>query len=428
MAEIWLAALDTTRRHDSGPFRFSCPTHAVIKVIAPDRVKDRQFVQMFLDEARVAATLHHPNIAQLYEVGFEEGTYFHAIEYVHGENVRSAIERSLIVRKPTPVGATVAIGRGIAAALHYAHERKGATGEPLEIVHRDVTPSNIMIGWDGVVRLVDFGVALAVGRAAQTRTGVVKGKLAYMSPEQCRGLKADRRTDVFALGVVMYEVSLQKRAFRGDSEYQTMERIVRGQLMPPSEVNRDYPPALEAIVLKAVATDVNKRYQSCAELGAALEQYVASHGVADSPAAMSAHMRAIFGEPPKPGEDVAPVQLDLRSLRSPSPPPSASAEVPNVNDDGTGDTREAPAVAAKAPRGHEAVVVPTGPMAVVVAPGPTSAMDAARPMQFPYGTQPMAPSSLTVTGSAVASGAAVASGVAARGATRAVTADRKSVV
>jgi serine/threonine-protein kinase len=422
MAEIWLAGLDTTRRHDSGPFRFSCPTHAVIKVIAPDRAKDRQFVQMFLDEARVAATLYHPNIAQLYEVGFEDKTYFHAIEYVHGENVRAAIERSIIVRKPTPVAATVAIGRSIAAALHYAHERKGATGEPLDIVHRDVTPSNIMIGWDGVVKLVDFGVALAAGRAAQTRTGVVKGKLAYMSPEQCRGVKVDRRTDVFALGVVLYEVSLQKRAFRGDSEYQTMERIVRGDIVPPSKVNPEYPPVLEKIVMRALSTDLTKRYATAAEMGAALQAFATSHGIPEGPAVMQGHMRALFGDAPGPGEPVAPVALVLESVRAPSPSIAAVA-----GDDGTGDTRESPAAlaaAAVAPRVNELVVVPTGPMPVVAGPSPTGAMDAQRPAQFPFGTQPMKPASMssaTVGGGVVVNGAAKASGVAARSGTRAVT-------
>jgi serine/threonine protein kinase len=417
MAEIWLAGLDTSRKHESGPFRFSCPTHAVIKVIAPERAKDRQFVQMFLDEARVAATLYHPHIAQLYEVGYEDQTYFHAMEFVHGENVRAVVERSIIVRQPTPLAATVAIGRAIAAALHYAHERKGATGEPLDIVHRDVTPSNIMIGWDGGVKLVDFGVALAAGRAAQTRTGVVKGKLAYMSPEQCRGVRVDRRTDVFALGVVLYEVSLQRRAFRGDSEYQTMERIVRGDLAPPSQVMPGYPPALEQIIQRAMSTDLTQRYATAAEMGAALEQFARAEGLPDGKGVMKEHMRAIYGEAPAPGVPVAPVTLALESLRAPSVESSGS----------TSDTHESPAAlaaAAMAPRVATNVMVPTGPMPVVAGPSPTGAMNAQRPMQFPFGTQPMKPTAVgseTLGGGALASRAAVASGVAARSGTRAVS-------
>ncbi|MBZ0230704.1 MAG: serine/threonine protein kinase, partial [Deltaproteobacteria bacterium] len=312
MAEIWLASVDASRKQDSGSFRFQTPSHAVIKVIAPERAKDRQFVQMFLDEARVAATLHHPNIAQLYEVGFEDGTYFHAIEYVDGQNVRAMIERSIIARRPTPIAATVAIGRSIAAALHYAHERRGATGAPLDIVHRDVTPSNIMIGWDGAVKLVDFGVALAAGRAAQTRTGVVKGKLAYMSPEQCRGVKVDRRTDVFALGVVLYEVSLQRRAFRGDSEYQTMERIVRGDLPPPRTVEPGYPPALERIVLRALATALDERYPTAA-----------------ATAAGASRLSAVSSSPPSAVTSIArslnTARMCAASTAVPSGPPCAAA-------------------------------------------------------------------------------------------------------
>jgi tRNA A-37 threonylcarbamoyl transferase component Bud32 len=420
MAEIWLASIEERRRND--------PAHAVIKVIAPERARDRQFVQMFLDEARVAATLHHQNIATLYEVGFENDTYFHAMEYVHGENVRAAIERSIIVRKPTPLAAAIVVARSIAAALHYAHERRGATGEPLDIVHRDVTPSNIMIGWDGAVKLVDFGVALAAGRAQQTRTGVVKGKLAYMSPEQCRGMKADRRTDVFALGVVLYELSLQKRAFRGDSEYQTMERIVRGDLMPPRQVKPDYPPALEQIVLRAMATDLKERYATAAEMGAALAEFAKSAGLAEGAAVGKEYMRGLFGEPPAPGDDAKGASVDVVSVRgrAPSAPP-VPAELPAGTLDGTGDTRESPAAiaaAALAPNVASRVFAPTGPMPVVAKPGPTSAMDAQRPAVFAFGTQPIPPASLpgsTMAGSAVASGAAIASGVAARSDTSAVT-------
>jgi tRNA A-37 threonylcarbamoyl transferase component Bud32 len=387
MAEIWLATIEERRRND--------PAHAVIKTIAPERARDRQFVQMFLDEARVAATLHHPNIATLYEVGFENDTYFHAMEYVHGENVRAAIERSLVGRKPTPLAAAVGVGRSIAAALHYAHERRGATGEPLDIVHRDVTPSNIMIGWDGVVKLVDFGVALAAGRAQRTRTGVVKGKLAYMSPEQCRGLKADRRTDVFALGVVVYELSLQKRAFRGDSEYQTMERIVRGDLMPPRKVKPDYPPALEAIVLRAMATDLKERYATAAELGDALAAFAKAEGLAEGAEVGTEYLRGLFGEAPAVGDDATPASIEVVSVR----------EMPAGTLDGTADTRESPAAiaaAALAPNVASRVFAPTGPMPIVAKPGPTSAMDAQRPALFAHGTQPIAPSNVPAAAAAVA--------------------------
>jgi serine/threonine-protein kinase len=350
MAEIWLAE--------------SAKGIAVIKVILPERARDKTFVQMFLDEARVAATLHHPHIAALYEVGRDGETYFHAIEYVHGQNARAMVERSLFQGTSVPLAVTVGIGCAVAAALHYAHERKGATGEALDIVHRDVTPSNIMVGWDGGVKLVDFGVAQAARRAARTRTGVVKGKLAYMSPEQCRGKKVDRRADVFALGVTLYELSTQRRAFRSGSDYQTMERIVRGDLPRPSALLKDYPPALEDIVLRAIATDVAARYQTAAELGAALAAFRVEHGVDEAKPAIAGFMRRLFGEPKTPEEDAAAAAA---AEEAPAEPPAADG--PDVED--TGSTA-APADLPAAPPAP--VVVMTGPMPVVSAPGLTAAI------------------------------------------------------
>ncbi len=260
MAEIYLADYD-----DRGETRV-----AVVKVILRERARDRKFVQMFLDEARIASTLLHPNIAQLYEVGRDGDTYFYAMEYVPGDNVRALIERSLRARVYMPVAVTLAIGTRVAAALHYAHERPSASGQQLNAVHRDVTPANIMLGFDGSVKLLDFGIARSEGRVVMTQSGTVKGKFAYMSPEQCLGLQVDRRTDVFALGIVLYEVSTQRRAFRAESDYDTMQRIIRGDLVPPSRIHSTYPRELEAVLLKALSTESRDRYQTAAEFGQAL--------------------------------------------------------------------------------------------------------------------------------------------------------------
>ena len=355
MAEIWLAESPTAT--------------VVIKVIAPDRARDRTFVQMFLDEARVAGALYHANIATMYEVGRDGDTYFHAIEYVHGQNARAMVERSLYQRATVPLAVTVGIGTAVANALHYAHERKGTTGEQLDIVHRDVTPSNIMIGWDGVVKLVDFGVALASRRAAETRTGVVKGKLAYMSPEQCRGKKVDRRADVFALGVTLYELSTQRRAFRCGSEYQTMERIVRGDLPAPSTVIKDYPPALEAIIMRALATDLTARWQTAAELAAALEGFRREHGVEEPKAAVARFMRQMFGEPRSPQEDAAAAAA--AEARAGTEPPVVAAAEPTGETGASVEPTPPPAP------------VPTGPMPVVPPPTITTLASAAIAVERP---------------------------------------------
>ena len=245
----------------------------VVKVISPDRAQDQKFIQMFLDEARVASTLHHPNIAQMIEVGRHGDTYFFAMEYIQGETARALIERAIAMDTRLPLAVCLRIVAAVAAGLHHAHERKGGTGTQMQIVHRDVTPSNIMIAVDGSVKLLDFGIAQAEGRAAETQSGTIKGKFAYMSPEQCRGKSVDRRTDVFALGIVMYELTTQRRAFRTDSDFDTMDRIVRGRLLKPTMIDARYPRDLEQILLRAMATEPAERYQTAADFGKAIEQF-----------------------------------------------------------------------------------------------------------------------------------------------------------
>ncbi len=290
MAEIYLADYD-----DRGVTR-----QAVVKVILRERARDRKFVQMFLDEARVSSTFIHPHIGQLYEVGRDADTYFYAMEFVDGENVRALIERSLRRKVYMPQAVTLAIGTRVASALHYAHERASSSGQLLNAVHRDVTPSNIMLGFDGAVKLLDFGIARADSRAQMTQSGTVKGKFAYMSPEQCRGKQVDRRTDVFALGIVLYELSTQRRAFRAETDFDTMERIVRGDLVPPRQIHADYPAALEAILLRALALEPGDRYQTAAEFGHALATYQRGLGLPTDEGPVVAIMRQLFIAEPLP--------------------------------------------------------------------------------------------------------------------------------
>ncbi|MEZ4400312.1 MAG: protein kinase [Kofleriaceae bacterium] len=266
----------------------------VVKVIGRDRGGDKKFIQMFLDEARVAATLHHPNIAQMLEVGLQDDTYFLAMEYVDGDTVRALLERSVAGGHRVPRAVCLRIVAAVAAGLHHAHERKGATGEALEIVHRDVTPSNIMVGWDGAVKLLDFGIARANNRAAETQSGTIKGKFAYMSPEQCRGKGVDRRTDVFALGIVMYELTTQRRAFRAESDFEAMDRIVKGKLVRPTELDADYPRDLEQILMRALATDADARFPTAAAMADAIDQYARATGQLATDGDVAACMHQVF--------------------------------------------------------------------------------------------------------------------------------------
>jgi serine/threonine-protein kinase len=225
MAQIYLA-----RQTGLGSFE----RHVVLKTIVRERASDQRFVNMFLDEAKLAATLNHQNVAQVYEVDQADGAYFMAMEYVHGENARAMLEMTIRRGWTIPLELALMITSGAAAGLHHAHERRGKSGQPLNIVHRDVSPANIMVGFDGCVKVLDFGIAKAEERATKTVGGTIKGKYGYMSPEQCKGKPIDRRSDIFALGIVLYELTTLRRAFKGNDDFETMKRIVAGEFTRPS--------------------------------------------------------------------------------------------------------------------------------------------------------------------------------------------------
>jgi tRNA A-37 threonylcarbamoyl transferase component Bud32 len=192
--------------------------HVVIKRIRPERLGEERLVDSFLAEARIAAALHHQNIVQVHDIGEQDGAYFFAMEYVHGEDVRRLIAKVRERGDQVPLDHVVAIITATAAGLHHAHEQRSPSGHPLDLVHRDVCPANILLGYDGSVKLVDFGMAQAALRATKTAAGTLKGKASYMSPEQCCGNPVDRRTDTFALGIVLYELATAQRLFKGDNE------------------------------------------------------------------------------------------------------------------------------------------------------------------------------------------------------------------
>jgi serine/threonine protein kinase len=274
--------------------------HVVLKLITPEREKDTIAVQMFLDEARLAASLNHQNVGQVFEVGADAGIHYLAMEYVHGQDLRALLAKAGSEGTRVPLELALTVTAGAAAGLNHAHERRGPDGTPLGIVHRDVSPSNIMIGYDGSVKLLDFGIAKATARSVETQSGIIKGKFAYMSPEQCRGREVDRRSDVFSLGIILYEITTQHRCFRADSDFDTMHRIVTGDVVRPSRLVQNYPQALEAIVLKALAVDANQRYQSAGLLLEAMESFAVSSRMSLSTMSLGRFMRDMFGDQPEP--------------------------------------------------------------------------------------------------------------------------------
>jgi eukaryotic-like serine/threonine-protein kinase len=255
---------------------------------------------MFLDEARLAAALNHQNVAQVFEVGQENGVHYLAMEYVHGQDLRAVLAKAGQSGARIPIELSLAIVAGAAAGLHHAHDRRSPDGVPLGIVHRDVSPSNVMIGYDGAVKLLDFGIAKATSRSVETQSGIIKGKFAYMSPEQCRGREVDRRSDVFSLGIILYEITTQHRCFRADSDFDTMHRIVTGDVVRPSRLVATYPQELEKIVMTALAVDPARRFASCAAMLEQVEDFAAYARLSPSTMALGRFMRELFGEVPEP--------------------------------------------------------------------------------------------------------------------------------
>tara|TARA_B100000609_G_scaffold175108_1_gene152189 strand:+ start:4739 stop:7951 length:3213 start_codon:yes stop_codon:yes gene_type:complete len=250
-----------------------------VKVILPHLTENEDFIRMFLDEGRLAARLNHPNICQIYKLGHADDVYYMAMEYIDGFVLNHLIKQAIQSGVLIPYEYCCAVVMDVCTGLDHAHRLKNAEQQPLNIVHRDISPPNIMISLDGHVKIVDFGVAKAVTQLHLTKTGVVKGKYAYMSPEQIDDQPIDQRTDVFALGVVLWELSTGYRLFYGNSEAATLKKIITAQYERPSLYRKGYPKGLEAIVMKAISYDRDERYADCGELLEDLESFMMDQGM-----------------------------------------------------------------------------------------------------------------------------------------------------
>jgi serine/threonine protein kinase len=275
--------------------------HVAVKVLNETRASDAEACTMFLDEARIVAMLSHANIASVLHADVTaEGRYFLAMEYVHGADLRELLAAAAHARRSLPYATSIAIVAGAAAGLDHAHRRCCPEGKPLRLVHRDVSLSNIMVGHDGSVKVVDFGIASTTLATVQTSPGIVRGKASYMSPEQCLGDRVDHRTDVFALGIVLYELTTGARCFSGKSDFDRMLAVVRGDYIPPHDIIADYPEDLAQVIRCALSIDATQRYASAAALIAALEQVLLDHGWIGDQQAIQATMSELFGSVPEP--------------------------------------------------------------------------------------------------------------------------------
>ncbi|WP_224368509.1 serine/threonine-protein kinase [Hyalangium versicolor] len=333
MAELFLG-------FTAGPGGFR--KYVALKRILPDVRSNETFKRMFLDEARITAAFNHPNIAQVYELGQEEDGLYLAMEFIAGQNLDQLTAAYRRRQEPIPLGLSLAMVRDVCLALHYAHTFTDPSGRPSPIVHRDVAQKNIMVTYDGVVKLLDFGIAKARNSLERTRAGTVKGTAGYMSPEQVRGEPLDGRSDVFSVGVVLWELVTGERLFAGKTERDEMVSILRSPISSPSHPLEPVSDSLAAVILQSLERDVKKRFQSAKELARALEQ-VAGTEMFDTDR-RAAVMRELFEKKMmatrsllESADAAASTQLEEEAVEvkepprkkapAPAPPPPAQPEV-----------------------------------------------------------------------------------------------------
>src|SRR4051812_15914136 len=288
MATVWVA-----REHGRAPNEDRL---VAIKAMLPELAEEPEFVRMFLDEVRLVRSIRHPNVVNVYDVGEHDGVMWMSMEWVEGESLHTVIAEAG-KRRGIPPEMAVRIIADAAAGLHAAHELRDEHAAPRGVVHRDISPHNILIGTNGAVKLVDFGVAKAVGRVSEaTRAGQLKGKFGYMSPEQALGKGVDRRSDIFSLGIVLFELTTSRRLFRGEHDIETLRLVISGAIPKPTLIDAKYPLELERIVLKALERNVSERYQTAAEFEHDLHAYLKAERLIVPQSGVAGILKRVLGE------------------------------------------------------------------------------------------------------------------------------------
>jgi eukaryotic-like serine/threonine-protein kinase len=314
-----------------------------IKKILPTMAEDEEFITMFIDEARISVQLNHANVVHIHELGKHDDAYYIAMEYVSGKDLRALLERFRRRREIMPTAMAVFVASKMCEGLDYAHRKKDARGQDLSIIHRDVSPQNILLSYEGEVKIIDFGIAKAANRSQKTQAGILKGKFGYMSPEQVRGQPIDRRSDIFAVGVTLYEMLTGEKLFVGESDFSTLEKVRNAEVPLPRQFNPNIPAGLEKVVLKSLAREVEDRYQWSSDLQEDLMRFLLAGDAIYSGKHLSAYMKEAFAEDlyreaekmeryasvSKP-EDLenSGVTAGARKKTSGAPPPTASFAPP----------------------------------------------------------------------------------------------------
>ncbi len=321
MAEVWKARMRGVEGFQKT---------VAIKRILPHMTDNAEFVGMFIDEAKLAAQLTHPNIVHIYDLGKIGRDYYIAMEYVDGRDLRSLLNAGRRKGMPLPLGLALLIAARLASALDYAHRKRDFEDRELGLVHRDVSPQNVLLTGEGDVKLCDFGIAKAVSKASQTQMGALKGKLQYMSPEQAWGRPVDGRSDLFSLGAVLFEMVTGERLFAGDSEVSVLEAVRQGRVRTPRQVDPALPREVDEIVMRALALEPQDRFQSAGEMKQRLEGALAALSPSTGPADLAIYIQRVLDaqtpEAPQAPAPVLPVQPEPAS----APPPSAVAVPPAI--------------------------------------------------------------------------------------------------
>lgn len=326
------------------------PGFQVVKRIAEHYSGIGRIVELFIDEGRIAEQLHHPNIVRIFEAGSEPGPsgdqYYLAMEYIRGRDIVAIARRAAEVRRPIPRDLAVALVVQVARGLCHAHEKLDEEGRPLRIVHCDISPGNIVVSWGGTAKIVDFGIARAEIQLRESN-GSVAGKYNYMAPEQIRGEAVDGRADVFSLGVILYELSLARRLFRGRPE-EVMHKVLEAPIVKPTEIDRDYDPELEAVVMRALERDPERRWPTARALHDALSKVLWKRGKRVEKRALAAYLREIFSsEKLQEAEDYTAPASDATVSTTADPGPSGGIHL--VDDDEPNDLPLPPTAKATKP-------------------------------------------------------------------------------
>jgi serine/threonine-protein kinase len=326
MAEVYLAELNGTA---------SFSKLVVVKLVLPQFAEDKEFLELFLDEGHLAARLSHPNIAQTFEMGETDGRLYIAMEYVPGEALHTILRRAKDENKPVPLHFSLHVMLQLLSALEYAHSQKDDSGRPLCIVHRDVSPSNVMVTQEGTAKLVDFGIARAVSQKHKTELGLLKGEPAYMAPEQQTPGQIDCRADIFAAGTILYELSTGDRAFGQDTPLELLKAVQLAQFREPRSIDPKFPKDLQRIILKAMARLPDLRYQTASAFRGELGVFASSVGMFPGQGDFGAYVRELF-ERQEPRHSSGP-QKATHSANGSQRSAASKAQRGQVEQVGTGD-------------------------------------------------------------------------------------------